>query len=107
LTSAEQAFVAGYLCHLAADEDWKRVDWNMIHTHGLLIWTDLPVPGSVIVSAFDILSSGIYRDFPSVASALGDASIPHILRYVPWEAFQTMWDVAQVQVLMNEPRPHL
>ena len=23
-------YVAGYLCHLAADEDWKQFGWNML-----------------------------------------------------------------------------
>ena len=99
LTSAEQAFVAGHLCHLAADEDWKLVDWNMLHTQGLLIWTDLPVPAGVIVTAFDVLSSEFYSDFPSVASALSEVSVPDVLAHVSRSVFQAMWDIAQVHVL--------
>jgi hypothetical protein len=53
LTSAERAFVAGYLCHLAADEDWKQFDLHTIHTLGIQWWVDLPVPVSVILTAFN------------------------------------------------------
>ena len=99
LTSGDWAFVAGYLCHLAADEDWKQVDYDMLHDRGLLIWTDLPVPGGVILTAFDVQSGEFYRDFPAVASALHDASIPEVLAHVPRGAFQGMWDIARVHVL--------
>ena len=47
LTSAERAFVAGYLCHLAADEDWKQFDWDVLQTLGMRWWIELPVPVDV------------------------------------------------------------
>ena len=31
LGEGERAFVAGYLCHLAADEDWKWFGWKVMH----------------------------------------------------------------------------
>jgi hypothetical protein len=99
LTSAEQAFIAGYLCHLAADEDWKQFDWNILHTLGIYWWTELPVPGDVILTAFDILSSELYIDFPAVASALSDVPVPDILTHVPHGVFQAMWDIAKAHVV--------
>ena len=99
LATGERAFVAGYLCHLAADEDWKQVDYNMLQDRGLLIWTDLPVPGGVTVTAFDVLSSQYYGDFASVATALSEASVPDVLTHVSHGVFQAMWNIAQVHAL--------
>ena len=99
LTSAEQAFIAGYFCHLAADEDWKRFDWHMLHTLGIRWWADLPVPGDVIVSAFDVLSSELYIDFPTVKAALSDISIPNVLTHVPHATFQMTWEIAQIHIM--------
>ena len=99
LTSAERAFVAGYLCHLAADEDWKQFDWDTLHTQGIYLWTDLPVPGDVILTAFDVLSSELYVDFPSVASALRDVAVPDLWTHVPYGIFQAMWETFQAHFL--------
>ena len=98
LASAEQAFVAGYLCHLAADEDWKQFGWNVLQTLEIPSLADFPVPGEVFLTAFDVLSSEMYVDFPSVTSALNDVAIPNVLAHVPHEAFQAMWDIAQEHV---------
>ena len=35
LTCTEQAFVAGNLCHLAADENWKQFVWDVLHDLGI------------------------------------------------------------------------
>jgi hypothetical protein len=99
LTSAEQAFIAGYLCHLAADEDWKEFDWNTLHTTGMYLWTDLPVPGRVIVTTFDVLSSELYTDFSALISALSNVSVPDVLTHVPHWVFQTMWDVVKPHIM--------
>jgi len=93
LTSAERTFVAGYLCHLAADEVWKQFTWNMLRALGIHSLADLPVPGGVIFTAFSVLSSKTYVDFPAVASALNDIAIPHVLTHVSYDAFRTMWDI--------------
>lgn len=93
LTGKERAFVVGYLCHLATDEDWKQFSWNILHTLGVQSLADLPVPGEVFMTVFDVLSSELYVDFPAVVSALNDASVPDVLTHIPHDAFQTMWDI--------------
>ncbi len=102
LASAERAFVTGYLCHLAADEDWKRFGWDVLQTLGLESLADIPVPGDVIYTAFDVLSSQMYVDFTTVASALRDAVIPDVFTHVPHDAFQTMWDIAKGHVMTGD-----
>ncbi|MFQ6100458.1 MAG: zinc dependent phospholipase C family protein [Anaerolineae bacterium] len=102
LTGAEQAFVAGYLCHLAADEDWKQFGWNLMHALGIASLADLPVPGDVVMTVFDVLSSKMYLDFPAVVSALDDVEIPEVLMHVPHEAFQAMWDIVKEHVMTGD-----
>ena len=99
LSSAERAFVAGYLCHLAADEEWKRVTLGSLRSMGILAPKDLPIPAGTIMTAFDVLSSEMYVDFSSVASALRDASVPNVFTHVPRDAFQAMWDVARGRLI--------
>jgi hypothetical protein len=101
LTNAERAFIAGYLCHLAADEDWKQFDWTTLHTGGIYLWTDLPVPGDVLLTVFDVLSNELYVDFPSVSTALRSASVPDVLAHIPHETLQTMWDVTKEHLVNN------
>ena len=98
LTCTEQAFVAGNLCHLAADENWKQFVWDVLHDLGISPWTDLPVPGDVILTGFDVSSNELYIDFPSVTLALSDASVPNLSSHVPDGAFQVMWDIIKDQV---------
>lgn len=108
LTRAERAFVAGYLCHLAADEDWKQFDWHLLHTQGVYWWMDspapegaklMPAPVDVIMTAFEVLSNELYTDFSTVASALNDVSVPDVLTHVPHGVFQATWDIAQAHVM--------
>jgi hypothetical protein len=102
LTSAERAFVTGYLCHLAADEDWKRFGWDILQALGLASLAEIPVPGDVIYTAFDVLSSPMYGDSTVVASALNDAVIPNVLTHVPHEAFRAMWDITKEYTLTGD-----
>ncbi|MBS3784550.1 MAG: zinc dependent phospholipase C family protein [Anaerolineae bacterium] len=99
LTEPEQAFVAGYLCHLAADEAWLEVSRGLLEELGLETWKDLPVPAEVMVVTFNALSQDLLDDFSAVASALEGAVIPGILRHVSQHTFQRMWDVARGYVL--------
>ena len=102
LTNTEQAYVAGYLCHLAADEDWKRFGWSILHAMGIASLADIPVPGDVIMTAFDVLSSKMYVDLPAVVSALKDVSIPNVLTHVPHESLRAMWDISKEHVLNGD-----
>ena len=95
LAHEERAFVAGYLCHLAADEEWKRFTQDLLRAMGILAPEDLSIPGSAIMRAFDVLSSELYIDFSCVASALRDASVPDVFTHVPHDVFRAMWDVVR------------
>ena len=95
LAGTEQAFVAGYLCHLAADEFWREFGWSLAQKLGIASLTDLPVPGEVIMTAVNVLSREMFVGFSSVASALNNASIPTVLTHVPHDDFQRMWDIIQ------------
>jgi hypothetical protein len=99
LVSTERAFVAGYLCHLAVDEDWKRFGWDILRAAGLKSLADYPVPGEVFLTAFDVLSSELYVDFPAIALVLETASIPDVLAHVPYDTLQTMWAITKEYVM--------
>jgi hypothetical protein len=99
LTNAERAFVAGYLCHLAADEDWKQFGWDILQALELSSLADLPIPGDVFLTAFDVLSSELTIDPAAVASALSCARIPDVLTHVPYAYLQGMWDIAKAHVM--------
>lgn len=99
LMSARQAFIAGYLCHLAADEDWKRFDVEVMDTLGMRWWVDLAVPVSVIMTAFDVLGSELYGDSAAVTSALDDVSIPNVFVHVSYDAFQATWNTIKMHVM--------
>jgi hypothetical protein len=102
LTNAERAFTAGYLCHLAADEDWKQFGWDILQALEISSLADLPIPGDVFLTAFDVLSSELYVDPAAVVSALSDAEIPDVLTHVSYACFQGMWDVAKEHVMAGD-----
>jgi len=104
LTPREQAFVAGYLCHLAADETWKAFTWRLLQTLDITSWVDFPVPGEVVLTVVSVLSSRVLTDPRAVTAALNDASIPHVLTHVPHDAFQNMWDITQAYALDGRTR---
>ena len=107
LTPAEQAFVAGYLCHLAADQEWKGFDWYLLHSLGVFWWGNLsppgvklmPAPAGVVLTVFEVLSAELYVDLPAVKSALSDVSVPNVLTHIPHGTLQAMWDVAKAHAL--------
>jgi hypothetical protein len=95
----EQAFVAGYLCHLATDESWMAFCWRMLDRLGLERWSALPVPGSVLMTAYHVLSRPLFHHFASIAEALAQAPIPHAMTHVPHEAFVHAWQTVRAHVL--------
>jgi hypothetical protein len=99
LSEPEQVFVAGYLCHLAADEAWLEVSWGLLQELGLRAWEDLPVPAEVMLLAFNELSQDLFEDFSIIASALYSAAIPEVFAHVSQESFRKMWDTARAYVL--------
>jgi hypothetical protein len=91
LARGERAFISGYLCHLAADEEWKRFDVETLQRLGFRWWRELAVPGDVILTPFDVLSSALYRDHAAVTSALDGASVPDVLTHIPHRFLEGLW----------------
>jgi hypothetical protein len=99
LSPGEQAFAAGYLCHLAADEAWKEVTWRKLWAMGITSADQFPIPGGVLLTAYSILSGDHYRDEAAVAAVLQQATVPDVLTHVPHEALVGMWDAVKPHVL--------
>lgn len=99
LSPSEQAFVAGYLCHLAADEAWKDVTWRALWAMGITSADQFPIPGGVLLTALCVLSTGHYRDEAAVAAALQQAAVPDVLTHVPHEALVGMWGAIKPHAL--------
>jgi hypothetical protein len=103
LSDEERAFVAGYLCHLAADEAWKSFGWRSLRKLGIAavgqLRAPMGVPMGVLTTAGSVLSAELYLDFPAVALALQEACIPDVFNHVPYGAFVGMWDVLQPYAL--------
>ena len=93
LAQHEQAFVAGYLCHLAVDEVSKQAGYEMMQRLGISSLADLPVPGGIVLGAFAALTGELHGDFSAVASVLENASIPNVLAHVSLDDFRAMWEV--------------
>jgi hypothetical protein len=99
LAVREQAFVAGYLCHLTADEAWKEIGWRKLWSVGITSLDELPVPAGVLLTAYSVLSVERYRDFGSVAAALQEAAVPDVLAHIPHRALLNMWEVLKPHAL--------
>jgi hypothetical protein len=99
LSEPEQAFVAGYLCHLAADEAWLEVSWGLLQELGLRAWEDLPVPAEVMLLTFNELSQDLFKDFSTITLALNSAAIPEVFAHVSQASFRKMWDTSRAYVL--------
>lgn len=102
LTSEARGFVAGYYCHLATDEDWKRFDVEVMATQGIRWWVDLGVPVGVIMSAFQALSTKLYRDPTAVSRALDGATVPEVFAHVSHDTFRSMWSAIKAPVMEGD-----
>ena len=101
LSTPERSFVIGYLCHLAADENWKQFDWDVLNNQGFYLWIDLSVSGDVVLTVFDILSNKLYNNHLSVSQALRNASVPNVFSHVPHQTFQNVWKIIRNHVEKN------
>jgi hypothetical protein len=102
LTPEEHAFVAGYLCHLAADEPWKAMGARLQRLLGLESLEDMPVPGSVVLTVFSVLSHALFVDFDAVTAALHTASLPDVFTHVDHADFLRMWDIVRLPLLKGD-----
>jgi hypothetical protein len=99
LPTREQAFVAGYACHLASDETWKEIGWRTLWSMGITSLDELPVPAGVLLTAYSVLSAERYRDQDAVSAALREAAVPDVLTHIPHRALQDMWAVFRPHAL--------
>jgi hypothetical protein len=99
LTQADQAFVMGYLCHLAADEVWKEMGWKMLQALGIKSFAESPIAGEVFLTVYDILSCQTFANWPAATYALNRTLVPNVFTHVPYEAFEKMWEIARPQIL--------
>jgi hypothetical protein len=95
LNAAGQAFVAGYLCHLATDEAWTSF-WR---ARGVDSLSDFDLPRDVMVLAFNTLSREVFGDFARIVAALDEAVVPNVLTHIPHDNFVRMWQVIQPYAL--------
>lgn len=95
LTPEERAFVAGYLCHLAADEPWKAMGARLQQALGLESLQDMVVPPAVVLTAFSVLSHALFADFTAVSGALNTAP-PDVFTHVAHADFLRMWDIVRL-----------
>jgi hypothetical protein len=95
LSAGEQAFVAGYLCHLAADEAWKCVGWRALWAKGITSADQFPIPSGVLLTAYSVLSMEHYDDAAAVADALQQTTVPDVLTHVPHGALVRMWRIVK------------
>lgn len=93
LDGREQAFVAGYLCHLAADECWKELGKKMFRHLDISRWTELPVHPDVILTAFDYLCRKELRHPVEAGDALDVVRIPDVFTHVSHEVFNSQWRI--------------
>lgn len=103
LSGAEHAFVAGYLCHLAADEAWKAFNRRLLDKLGLARWSDLPVPPGVLMTVYHILSTPLIAD-ASIPAVLASAQIPDVMRYIPHGILARMWAIVMPHALNGRTR---
>jgi hypothetical protein len=98
LAGGDQAFVGGYLCHLAADEVSNRFTWELMHGLGVDSWTHIPAPPGVVSTAFGVLTRQELQRPEAVSSALAGVAVPNVLAHVPHSAFQCMWEIVRDHV---------
>jgi hypothetical protein len=106
LTAAEQAFVAGYLCHLAADESWKLTSDRWWERLGVDSVKDFPMPPDVFLTAFSVLSGATLVDPDAVAALLAQSTIPDVLTHVTLADFERTWQIVQPYALENTPEAY-
>lgn len=99
LSKEEQLFIAGYLCHLAADEIWKEFGWQQVRTLKMSALADFPVTGTVMLTAYDMLCKKEFTDFDSVTQALNQVSIPDVLVNISHDSLINMWEIIRSHIM--------
>ncbi len=98
LSPTDQAFIVGYLCHLATDECWKKLNATWFHKLNIVSYKELPVHPDVMLTAFDFLSQKHLTDPILTFAALENIQIPDVFNHVPHAVFCHQWEVIQEYV---------
>ncbi|HPH98460.1 MAG TPA: hypothetical protein PKW33_20665 [Anaerolineaceae bacterium] len=107
LKPSGRSFAAGYLCHLAVDECWKKQGALLFKKLGIQSWTDFPVPGDVGLTAFDFLSKDELMDAIALDTLLAQITIPDVFTHVPGKMFVRQWEIIRNYVFMRgNPEAH-
>jgi hypothetical protein len=99
LSQTSQAFVSGYLCHLAVDECWKKLGWELFQTLGISDWADFPFPSDVSLTAFDFLASKQSPDFETASRRLENIQPIDVFTHIPPGLLIRQWEIIQFYVL--------
>jgi hypothetical protein len=91
----DKYFVYGYLCHLAADECWRRWGMEMYEHLGLHSWSDFPFIGDLGLAAFDYLSNPLFMDKSEVVEATKNLNIPDIFKHIPLAFLEKQWFICK------------
>lgn len=98
LRPEEHSFAAGYLCHLAVDECWKKLGSQLFQRFGIRSWADFPVPADVSVTTYDFMSSKLFLDPRALHAQLEQLVIPDVFLHVPVTLFVRQWNIIREYV---------
>jgi hypothetical protein len=91
----EKYFIAGYLCHLAADETWRKWGLQIYRELGLNSWSEFPVLGDYGLATFDFLSNQLFSNKEEFIKEIDSLHIPNIFNHIPYPYFQKQWYVCK------------
>jgi hypothetical protein len=107
LNPIKKSFVAGYLCHLAVDECWKKLGVQLFQKLGITSWSDFVVPGDVGLTTFDFISNGQLMNKPEIDLILNDIIIPDTFKHIPYKVFAKQWEIIREYVISGgTPESH-
>ena len=95
LSEAEHAFVAGYLCHLAADEEFRRFSLEEMDRLGHLWSQNLPFSPSVVMTVYNVQGHALSPDPQAMAASLASVRVPDVFTHVDHDALLFMWEIAR------------
>jgi len=95
IVSYGKYFMAGYLCHLAADETWRKWGLQIYKELGLNSWSEFPVLGDYGLATFDFLSNQLFANKKEFIKEIDSLVIPNIFNHIPYSYFQKQWYVCK------------
>ena len=99
LSEGEQAFVAGYLCHLAADEEFEQFGIEKMDRLGYLWWRELPYSGLVVLAVYNVHGWALLPDPQAASAAMASTQVPDVFAHVDHDALLAMWELVRPHAL--------